>query len=70
IISGTMVGIWKAHWLYIFSSVPFGPSTIIDSTHKTLIRFRQEETSTPITILMLFIHIKKNILFIKPPFLA
>ncbi|KAG2217916.1 hypothetical protein INT45_008666 [Circinella minor] len=48
IISGTMVGIWKAHWLYIFSSVPFCLTTIIDSTHKTLIRFRQEET--------LFIH--------------
>ncbi|KAG2226343.1 hypothetical protein INT45_006015 [Circinella minor] len=48
IISGTMVSIWKAHWLYIFSSVPFCPTTIIDSTHKTLIRFRQEET--------LFIH--------------
>ena len=43
IISGTLVGIWKAHRLAIFSSVPFSPATIIDSTHNILIRFREEE---------------------------
>ncbi|KAI7848184.1 hypothetical protein BDC45DRAFT_541297 [Circinella umbellata] len=51
LIAGAMVGVWCAHWQHIFSSIPFLPANIIDSIHKLLINFRQEET--------LFIH--------KPP---
>ncbi|KAI7849601.1 hypothetical protein BDC45DRAFT_426804, partial [Circinella umbellata] len=36
LISGIMVSIWRAHWLYVFSSVPFLSSNIIESTHKLL----------------------------------
>ena len=42
IISDILVGKWKAHWSYIFSSVSFCPASISDSTHKILIRFGEE----------------------------
>ncbi|KAG2216069.1 hypothetical protein INT45_001342, partial [Circinella minor] len=42
LLSGTLLGVWRAHWLLVFSSVPFTPSNVIDSTHK-LINFRLEE---------------------------
>lgn len=32
LISGIIVGIWRAHWLYVFSSVPFDPVTVISYT--------------------------------------
>ena len=40
LIAGVLVGVWKAHWLHVFSAAPFLSTNIIDSTHKLLINFR------------------------------
>ncbi|KAI9488276.1 hypothetical protein BDB00DRAFT_750501, partial [Zychaea mexicana] len=33
LLTGILVGIWRVHWLSVFSNVPFNPTNVISSTH-------------------------------------
>ncbi|KAI9491831.1 hypothetical protein BDB00DRAFT_749041, partial [Zychaea mexicana] len=44
LIAGVLLGVWRTHWSFIFSAVPFNSIVVSSSTHKLLLTFRQEET--------------------------
>ncbi|KAI9489719.1 hypothetical protein BDB00DRAFT_919619 [Zychaea mexicana] len=44
LLTGILVGIWRVHWLSVFSNVPFTPTNVISSTHTLLLTFCKEES--------------------------